>query len=165
MSNQHSTSRGTKRRRRVGPRGAANAAGRSRRSTLHEAPQASDPRVGALVAELATCLWYVKTRGLGRRWNDRNTDASGDGQRRTLDRIRRAAAALAAVGIEVIDPVNARYTHDGGRIMRPIHLVPIQGLRHEVVVETLCPIVAARGRIAQRAIVRVGFPVRKGEDR
>ena len=111
-----------------------------------------------LMAELATSLWYLKTKYFKRAWDDAET---GDGDpriRRALSRLNRSTDALKENGIEVHDPTNKRYPAGGEGMMRPIQLLPTAGLTFDVVSETVTPIIYRNQRLIQRGEVFVAVP-------
>lgn len=115
-----------------------------------------------LVADMATCLWYLKTKYFSRPWDD---DGNGDNEprvRRALGRLNKGKEALAAGGIEVNDPTNERYPQGGEGLMRPIQFQPTAGLTFEKVAETVAPIIYRNGQLIQRGEVFVAVPEQDG---
>lgn len=116
-----------------------------------------------LVAELATCLWYLKTKYFKREWEDDTNDDEEPRVRRALGRLDKGIDALKENGIEVQDPTNKRYPQGGEGMMRPIQFQPTAGLSFEMVTETVVPIIYFAERLIQRGEVFVGVPQEKPE--
>ena len=114
------------------------------------------------VAELATCLWYLKTKHFKRTWDAEGTDDNGsdDGPRvrRAIGRLNRGIDTLKESGIEIEDPTNRRYPQGGEGMMRPLQFQPTAGLTFEKVTETVAPIVYRDGQLIQRGEVFVAVP-------
>lgn len=123
---------------------------------------ADSPASNQFVAEVATCLWYLKTKHFKRDWEDDGTDDNGDDDgprvRRTIGRLNRGIDALKENGIEIYDPTNERYPQGGEGMMRPIQFQPTAGLTVEMVTETVTPIVYRNDQLIQRAEVFVAVP-------
>ncbi|MFW6106895.1 MAG: hypothetical protein ACOC8H_01915 [bacterium] len=111
-----------------------------------------------LVAELATCLWYLKTKHFKREWDDPETGDDNPRVRRALNRMNKSMDVLKENGIEVCDPTNKRYPPGGEGMMRPIQFLPTPGLTFEVVSETVAPIIYRDDRLIQRGEVFVAVP-------
>jgi len=117
---------------------------------------------GRFLAEMATCLWYLKTKHFKRDWDDDGTQAHGDDDdpriRRAMSRLNRGIDALKRSGIEVYDPTNKRYPQGGEGMMRPIQFEPRAGLTVEIVTDTVAPVVFCGNRLIQRGEVFVAVP-------
>lgn len=111
-----------------------------------------------LIGEVATCLWYLKTKHFRRDWEDDDTGDDDPRIRRALGRLHKGIEALKEHGIEVHDPINKRYPPGGAGMMRPIQLQPTAGLTVEMVTETVTPIVYRDSRLIQRGEVFVAVP-------
>lgn len=116
------------------------------------------PESNGLVAEVATCLWYLKTKHFKCKWDD--TDANDDDPRvrRALGRLNKVLDVLKENGIEIDDPTDKRYPQGGEGMMRPIEFVPTAGLTFERVTETVVPIIYRNDRLIQRGEVFVAVP-------
>lgn len=110
------------------------------------------------LAEMATCLWYIKTKHFKREWQNEDTADEDPRTRRTLGRLNKGADALKKCGLEVADPTGERYPTGGEAMMRPLDFVPTQGLTYEKVTEVVMPLVYWHGRLIQRAEVFVSVP-------
>ena len=110
------------------------------------------------LAEVATCLWYIKTKHFKREWQNEDTADDDPRTRRTLGRLNKGADALKKCGLEVADPTGKRYPTGGEAMMRPLDFVPTQGLTYEKVTEAVMPLVYWHGRLIQRAEVFVAVP-------
>lgn len=113
-----------------------------------------------VIAELATCLWYLKTKHFKRPWKDFETSDEDPRARRALGRIGRTIEKLREVGIEVHDPTDERYPPGGEGMMSPIQFTPTAGLTVDRVTETVIPIVYRDDRLIQRGEVFVAVPLR-----
>lgn len=111
-----------------------------------------------LVAEFATCLWYLKTKHFKQEWGAVESKDDDPRVRRALSRLNRSIELLAENGIEVDDPTNKRYPQGGEGMMRPIQFLPTAGLTFEVVTETVAPIIYRNDRLIQRGEVFVAVP-------
>ena len=111
------------------------------------------------LAELANCIWYVKTRHFKREWQDENATDDDPRTRRTLGRLNKGADALKKLGLEVEDPTGKRYPTGGEAMMRPIDIVPTQGLTYDMVTEATTPLIYWKGAVVQRAEVFVATPM------
>jgi len=110
------------------------------------------------LAEVATCLWCLKTKHFKREWLNEDTTDDDPRTRRTLGRLNKGADALKKCGLEVADPTGKRYPTGGEAMMRPLDFVPTQGLTYEKVTEAVMPLVYWHGRLIQRAEVFVAVP-------
>jgi hypothetical protein len=113
------------------------------------------------VAELASCLWYLKTKHFKVKWDDTESSDDDPRVRRALGRLNKAIERLRQDGIEVQDPTNTRYPQGGEGMMRPIQFLPTDGLTVEVVSETVAPIIYRDDRLIQRGEVFVAVPKRE----
>lgn len=111
------------------------------------------------LAELANCLWYIKTRHFKREWQDESATDDDPRTRRTLGRLNKGADALKKLGLEVEDPTGKRYPTGGEAMMRPIDIVPTQGLTYDMVTEVTTPLIYWKGAVVQRAEVFVATPM------
>lgn len=110
------------------------------------------------VAEVSTCLWYLKTRYFRQDWTDMNAAADDGRVRRAIGRLNKTITSLRDAGIEIDDPIRQRYPENGDATMKPVQLVPTEGISAAVVTETATPIVYRNGRIIQRGEVYVAVP-------
>lgn len=110
------------------------------------------------LAEVATCLWYIKTKHFKREWA--NDDPADDDPRvrRALGRLSKGIDALRKIGVEVEDPTGKRYATGSEASMRPLDFTPTEGLTYERVTEAVVPIVLWSGHAIQRAEVFVAVP-------
>jgi hypothetical protein len=111
-----------------------------------------------VLIELATCLWYLKTKYFKRPWPE--TDISDDDPRirRALTRLNKSILVLAESGVEVHDPIKERYPYGGTSTMRLIEHLPTAGVTVEQVSETIAPMIHRNSRLIQRAEVFVSIP-------
>ena len=116
------------------------------------------PDSNLVVAEVATCLWYLKTKYFKRAWPDAEVSDDDPKVRRALSRLNKCIGLLKDSGIEVHDPVNERYPYGGTSTMRLIEHVPTAGITVERVSETVAPMVHCDGQLIQRAEVFVSVP-------
>ena len=124
-----------------------------------EAPKDQPPRdEDNMLAEVATCLWYLKTKHFRRKWNDQDSNDEDPRVRRGLGRLNKGIDALSRGGIEVQDPTDMRYPVGGEALMRPLDFIATEGLTYERVTETVVPIVFTGNRLIQRAEVFVAVP-------
>ncbi len=117
-----------------------------------------------LVADLATCLWYLKTKHFNRKWEDDETGDDDPRVRRSLSRLNKGITALKGAGVEVHDPTNKRYPQGGEGMMRPLQFQPTAGLTFEVVSDTVAPIIYRDDRLIQRGEVFVAVPKEQTSD-
>jgi hypothetical protein len=110
------------------------------------------------MAEVAICLWYLKTKHFRRQWADEDITDDDARTRRALGRLNKGIAAMTAGGVEVVDPTNKRYPPGSDALMRPLQFQPTAGLTYEKVTETVMPIVFCRDRLIQRGEVFVAVP-------
>jgi len=111
-----------------------------------------------MVAEMANCLWYVKTKHFRRDWESKDTGDEDPRVRRALGRLNRGIDSLKEGGFEVHDPTNERYPQGGENMMRPIQFQPTAGLTFDKVTETVTPIIYHNDRLIQRGEVFVAVP-------
>jgi hypothetical protein len=112
-----------------------------------------------VIAEAATCLWYLKTKYFKRDWKSEDATDDDPRTRRAIGRLNKCLDALKANGIEIDDPTNTRYPSGGENMMRPIEFQPTAGLTYERVTETIAPIVYRNGQLIQRGEVFVAVPM------
>jgi hypothetical protein len=112
-----------------------------------------------LLAEVATCLWYLKTKFFRRDWASEDVTDDDPRTRRAIGRLNKCLDAIKANGIEIDDPTNTRYPSGGENMMRPIEFQPTAGLTYERVTETIAPIVYRNGQLIQRGEVFVAVPM------
>jgi hypothetical protein len=121
-------------------------------------PQASN----RFVAEVATCLWYLKTKHFKQCWADDGSEGNSTDDdprvRRAIGRLNRGIDALRESGIEIEDPTNKRYPPGSEGMMRPLQFQPTAGITFETVTETVAPIVYRNGQLIQRGEVFVAVP-------
>lgn len=130
------------------------------------APAPSDAPAGAaadavadeVLAELATALWYLKTKFVRLAWSAPASEADDPRERRALRQVDRAAAGLADIGVEVDDPIGRRYPPGAEALMQALDYQPRADLEQDTVVQTVAPLVYRHGRIIRRAEVYVGIP-------
>ncbi len=138
------------------------------RGERSEPPQ-EDPRPGAptpqelagllpAVAELATCLWYLKTKHFKQEWADIEAHDDDPRVRRSLRQVEKSIDALRASGIEVHDPTGERYPTGGEGMMEPLQFVPTEGLTFDRVSDAVSPIIYFQDRLLQRGKVFVSVP-------
>lgn len=119
----------------------------------------ADPQLASrLLAEVATCLWYLKTKYFKHEWDDHDGEDDDPRVRRALKRLRKSVDMLHENGIEVHDPSNKRYPPGSEGLMRPIQFLPTAGLTFEMVNETVSPIIYFNDRLLQRGEVFVAVP-------
>lgn len=111
-----------------------------------------------VVAELATCLWYLKTKHFRLAWDGAAESDDDPKVRRALSRLNRGWAALHSMGVEVRDYKGSRFASGGESYMKPIDFVPVAGLTMERVSETVQPAVFLQNRLIQRSEVFVEVP-------
>ena len=138
--------------------------------TETETPQKVDPpeavdldeaadsaALNALVCDLATCLWYVKTRHLKLAWNDNQTVPDDPLSRRTLGRLSKAIDALQAHGYEVRDQTGERFW-PGNEASMKIQMLPKLGQEFDQIAETIQPTIFHADRLIRRGEVLVEVP-------
>lgn len=113
-----------------------------------------------VVSELATCLWYLKTKYFKKQWLDEESADPDPRARRALRRLHRAIRALEGAGIRLVDPTGTRYPPGGEAMMTPLQFEPTAGLATDTVSETAQPMVFSGNRLIQRGEVFVSVPVR-----
>jgi hypothetical protein len=111
------------------------------------------------IAEIATLLWYLKTKYFKRDWNSGDANVEDPRDRRALLRLERGIDALKQYGIEIEDPTNKRYPQGGSDMMVPLQFVPTEGVGFERVTETASPIVFHRNTLIKRGEVFVAVPM------
>ncbi|MEZ4601228.1 MAG: hypothetical protein R2940_15670 [Syntrophotaleaceae bacterium] len=111
-----------------------------------------------LVAEIGTCLWYLKTRFFKQKWDSDDTSDDDPRVRRALGRLMKGIDALRHGNVEIQDPTGKRYPQGGEHMMKPIQLQPTPGLTFERVSETVLPIIYRDNRLIQRGEVFVSTP-------
>jgi hypothetical protein len=114
--------------------------------------------IDQMVAEVATSLWYLKTKYFKRDWENQDSSDDDPRTRRALGRLNKGINALKHSGVEIHDPTNKRYPQGGENMMRPIQFQPTVGLTFEKVTETVVPIVYLNERLIQRGEVFVAVP-------
>lgn len=113
-----------------------------------------------VVSELATCLWYLKTKYFKRQWLDEEGANPDPRARHALRRLDRAIRALGGAGITLVDPTGTRYPPGGEAMMTPLQFEPTAGLSMDTVSETARPMVFSGNRLIQRGEVFVSVPLR-----
>lgn len=121
-------------------------------------PGAATTELVRVLAQVATSLWYLKTKHFKQQWQDPAAGLDDPRERRAVGRVEKAVEALASVGVEVEDPTERRYAVGSEGLMKPIEFVPTAGITHERVTETMRPIVFVKGHLVQRAEVFVAVP-------
>jgi len=111
-----------------------------------------------MLSEVATCLWYLKTKHFRQSWDTEDRSDDDPKVRRALGRVNNCLAVLKAGNIEIQDPTNKRYPPGIGYLMKPVQLQPTPGITVEKVVETVKPIVFRNGRLIQQGEVFVAVP-------
>lgn len=119
----------------------------------------SPDQVVRVLAQVATSLWYLKTKHFKQEWTDPGAELDDARERRAVGRVEKAVEALASVGVEVEDPTDRRYAPGSEGLMKLIEFVPTPGIGHERVSETMRPIVFVKGHLVQRAEVFVAVPI------
>ncbi len=94
-----------------------------------------------LVVELATCLWYIKTKHLKKTWDDGENIDDDPRVRRTLGRISKTMEVFKKNGFELKDPTNERYAQGNEGTIVPIELVPTAGVGVDKISETVTPLI------------------------
>jgi len=117
------------------------------------------------LAEVATCLWYIKTKHFKREWHNEDTTDDDPRTRRTLGRLNKGADSLKKCGLEVADPTGKRYPTGCEAMMRPLDFFPTEGLTYEKVTEVVRPLVYLNGQLIQRAEVFVAVPMASAVER
>lgn len=110
------------------------------------------------IREMATCLWYVKSKLFEIPWSDFDATLDDPKSRRALGRINRTIDSLRSAGIVLEDPVGKSYPTGGEALMKPIQFVPTRGITMDMVSETVMPIIYRDEQLIQRAEVFVNVP-------
>lgn len=121
-------------------------------------PPPEDQVSDRVIAEVATCLWYLKTKYFKQPWGSEDGGGDDPRARRALGRLTRGVDVLKASGVEIDDPTEKRYPEGGENMMRPIQFAPTAGLTFAVVSETVTPLIYRDERLIQRAEVFVATP-------
>jgi hypothetical protein len=121
-------------------------------------PDAEQPSTARMLADVATCLWYLRTRHFRKPWGPDDGSEEEPRARRALGRLAKGIDALQAGGVVVEDPTGKRYPSGGEAYLRPIQFQPTAGLTFEQVSETVVPVVYWRDRLIQRGEVFVAVP-------
>lgn len=124
-------------------------------------PPANTPDSGPsdrMIAEIATTLWYLKTKHFKRDWENEDSSDDDPRVRRALGRLNKGLDALKEDGVEIQDPTNKHYRAGSEGTMRPIQFDQTPGLTYQKVTDTVVPIVYVKGRIIQRGEVFVAVP-------
>ncbi|MDF1798891.1 MAG: hypothetical protein P1V81_06925 [Planctomycetota bacterium] len=122
------------------------------------------PEDDALVATMATCIWYLKTKHFKRAWGDLDASDEDPLVRRSLGRINRVIDKLEKGNVELQDPTNERYPSGGEHTMRPIQFTPTAGVSFEVVTETVVPVIYRNDRKIQVGEVFVATPIEEDDE-
>ncbi len=144
------------------PESAAPASAAHRQATTSRDVVTEPP--AAALAEVATCLWYLKTKHFKRDWGNEDTSDDDPRVRRTLGRLNKGVDSLKRYGVEIEDPTGKRYPSGGEAMMRPLDFVPTMGLTYEMVTEATKPLVYRNGQLIQRAEVFVAVPPPEKEE-
>ena len=113
-----------------------------------------------LVTELATCLWYLKTKYFKKQWLDEESADPDARTRHALRRLDRAIGALDKADVRLVDPTGTRYPPGGEAMMTPLQFEPTGGISTDTVSETLRPMMFSGDRLIQRGEVFVAVPLR-----
>jgi hypothetical protein len=127
-------------------------------------PAAEHAFPAELVGELASCLWYLKTKYFRRKLDDEDNDEPDPRARHALRRIGRSLRALGDAGIRLVDPTGTRYPPGGEAMMIPLQFEPTAGMAMDTVSETVTPMVFSGDRLIQRGEVFVSVPVRDRDE-
>jgi len=112
-----------------------------------------------MLSEVATSMWYLKTKHFRKAWDDDDPELEDRRERRALGRLAKGIEALKEAGVEVHDPTNERYPSGGEATMKPIQLDPTPGIGFATVTETVRPVVYLRQTRIQRGEVFVAVPL------
>ena len=127
----------------------------ARRATLH----ADAVLLHKTVAELANCVWYLKTKFFKREWESQDIADDDPRVRRALGRLNRGLQALKDGGFDVQDWTNRRYPQGGGDMLKPIQFQPTEGLQQERVSEMVVPLIYRHEYRVQLGEVFVAVPM------
>jgi hypothetical protein len=119
---------------------------------------ALDRMVRSITCELASCLWYIKTKQLGRKWSDTSTADPDPRTSKTLGRIARCEGVLARHKVVVIDQTGQRYVPGSEGFMKPLDMLPTPSITHDTIQETIKPAIQINGGIVQTGEVFVAVP-------
>ena len=123
------------------------------------APPPSEPRIEPkTLAELANTLWYLKTKFFKRKWEDLEAADDDPRVRRAISRINRCSEELLEAGFKIEDPTGERYRAGSEGMMRPVQLLPTDGITMETVSDTVTPLIYRNGTLFQRGEVFVATP-------
>jgi len=129
-----------------------------RKKRLPKKSKGGDTVLLRTVAEMATCLWYLKTKFFKREWNNDDISHDEPSARRALGRINRGIDALKAANIDVQDPVDKRYPPGSESLMKPSDFLPKEGLTYAKVESTVVPIIFFGDQLIQQGEVFVAVP-------
>ena len=110
------------------------------------------------LAEVATCLWYLKTKHFKRDWDGQDGAEDDPRVRRAVGRLNKGIEALKKAGFDIQDPTNKRYQTGSEGTMRPLQFDPTPGINVPRVTQTVAPIVYLNERLIQRGEVFVAVP-------
>jgi hypothetical protein len=138
----------------------------SRQAPPLPAPERSSASASAvsLIAELATCCWYLKTKFFKRPWASDDIADSDPRVRNALRKINACIGSLRSLAIELDDPIGKPYRTGSEGFMRPIQFVPTDGVLIETISDTVKPVIFIDGRPFQRGEVFVATPLSTGND-
>ena len=122
-------------------------------------PPPAEPRIEPkTLAELANTLWYLKTKFFKRKWDDLEAADDDPRVRRAISRINRCSEELLKAGFKIEDPTGERYRAGSEGMMRPVQLLPTDGITAEIVSDTVTPLIYRNGTLVQRGEVFVATP-------
>lgn len=110
-----------------------------------------------LLAEVATCLWYLKTKFFKRDWENEDNGDDDPRVRRALGRLYRTIDILKKAGLEIDDRTGKRYYSGTESLIKPM-FQPTAGLTYEKVAEMAVPIVHLNGQLIQRGEAFIAVP-------
>jgi len=128
-------------------------------------PQSASPLpgfTGGVLVDVATRLWRAR-RHATRAVESTDADRAAPLARSVLREVDAALAALDRAGVVVQDHDGAAF--DPGLTLVAVSFQPVDGLPHEVVLETLRPSIYLGSRHVQRGEVVVGVPKPPEPDR